>query len=73
MDGVKTFVVLQEHELRLEVEHKKSMTVTLLKGTAELFGAELPRDQPLTFHGTKLAIFTWHGATLEVRPARSYS
>lgn len=69
MDGAKTFTVEAEHELRLEVEHKKTLTLTLLKGTAELFGAELPRDQPLPFVGTKLAIFTWHGATLEVRPS----
>jgi hypothetical protein len=73
MDGAKTFTLEAEHELRLEVEHKKTLTVTLLKGTAELFGAELPRDQPLPFTGTKLAIFTWHGATLEVHPSASPS
>ncbi|KAL7468730.1 hypothetical protein ACHAXS_008958 [Conticribra weissflogii] len=38
----------------------------IINGTAELFGAELPPSRPLYFTGTKLAIFTWHGCTLDV-------
>ncbi|KAK2806454.1 Cleavage polyadenylation factor subunit clp1 [Emmonsiellopsis sp. PD_5] len=39
---------------------------TLLAGTAELFGTELASSQTYTFSGTKAAIYTWHGCTLEV-------
>lgn len=38
----------------------------LLTGTAELFGTELAQSQSYTFSGTKAAIYTWHGCTLEV-------
>jgi polyribonucleotide 5'-hydroxyl-kinase len=37
-----------------------------LAGTAELFGTELAASQTYTFSGTKAAIYTWHGCTLEV-------
>lgn len=33
---------------------------------AELFGTELAPSQTYTFSGTKAAIYTWHGCTLEV-------
>ncbi|OJD15287.1 protein Clp1 [Emergomyces pasteurianus Ep9510] len=39
---------------------------TLLAGTAELFGTEFAASQTYTFSGTKAAIYTWHGCTLEV-------
>lgn len=38
----------------------------LLAGTAELFGTELAASQTYTFSGTKAAIYTWHGCTLEI-------
>lgn len=37
-----------------------------MTGTAELFGTELAESQTYTFSGTKAAIYTWHGCTLEV-------
>jgi polyribonucleotide 5'-hydroxyl-kinase len=41
--------------------------VQLVKGSAEIFGTELPIGHKFTFSGTKSAIFTWNGCTLEVR------
>ena len=38
----------------------------MLAGTAELFGTELAASQTYTFSGTKAAIYTWHGCTLEL-------
>lgn len=38
----------------------------LLKGTAEIFGTELPTGHKFTFTGCKSAIFTWEGCTLSV-------
>ena len=55
-----------ESELRLEIPVGVSCTVTLLRGSAELFGAELAPHRPLSLTGRKAAIFTWHGCTLDV-------
>mmetsp|Transcript_7874 Transcript_7874/g.11236 ORF Transcript_7874/g.11236 Transcript_7874/m.11236 type:complete len:641 (-) Transcript_7874:246-2168(-) len=84
-----------ETELRLEVPHGTSITLTLLDGTAEIFGAEMAMDQSSSaattnaalatatnsttrnttdyskqsYHvegNAKLAIYTWHGCTLDV-------
>jgi len=33
---------------------------------AEIFGTELPIGHKFTFTGTKAAIFTWNGCTIEV-------
>ncbi|OJD20911.1 mRNA cleavage and polyadenylation factor Clp1, partial [Blastomyces percursus] len=53
-------------EWRFEVAHGRTVRVKLLAGTAELFGTELAASQTYTFSGTKAAIYTWHGCTLEV-------
>lgn len=78
-------------ELRLEIPANTYVTLTLLTGSAEIFGAEMAPDYSLTslnsvdipkgrvsspFYAskqsyivrghTKLAIFTWHGCTLDV-------
>ncbi|TQB76961.1 Cleavage polyadenylation factor subunit clp1 [Monascus purpureus] len=52
-------------EWRFEVAFGTAVRVKLLAGTAELFGTELAASQTYTFSGTKAAIFTWHGCTLE--------
>ncbi|CAH0756607.1 unnamed protein product [Diatraea saccharalis] len=37
-------------------------------GYAELFGTELVKGKPYEFHtGSKVAVFTWHGCTVELR------
>ncbi|KAL1954361.1 hypothetical protein VTO42DRAFT_1227 [Malbranchea cinnamomea] len=53
-------------EWRFEVAFGNTVRVKLLAGTAELFGTELAASQTYTFSGTKAAIYTWHGCTLEV-------
>ncbi|KAK2744237.1 Cleavage polyadenylation factor subunit clp1 [Onygenales sp. PD_40] len=53
-------------EWRFEVAFGHTVRVKLLAGTAELFGTELASSQTYTFSGTKAAIYTWHGCTLEV-------
>ncbi|KAI4254575.1 MAG: hypothetical protein LQ352_003014 [Teloschistes flavicans] len=51
-----------ETEWRFEV----AFDSTLLTGTAEIFGTELAQKQTYNFSGTKAAIYTWHGCTIEV-------
>ncbi|KAL4821365.1 mRNA cleavage and polyadenylation factor clp1 [Aspergillus spinulosporus] len=53
-------------EWRFEVAFGTTVRVKLLTGTAELFGTELAPSQTYTFSGTKAAIYTWYGCTLEV-------
>ncbi|KAL1996872.1 hypothetical protein VTN49DRAFT_7737 [Thermomyces lanuginosus] len=53
-------------EWRFEIAFGATVRVKLLSGTAELFGTELAQSQTYTFTGTKAAIYTWHGCTLEV-------
>uniref|UniRef100_A0A1Q3FCE4 Protein CLP1 homolog n=1 Tax=Culex tarsalis TaxID=7177 RepID=A0A1Q3FCE4_CULTA len=58
-----------DSELRFEIENKnEKVTVTLMNGHAELFGTELVMRKPYEFGvGAKVAIFTFHGCTLELR------
>ncbi|KAJ9222769.1 protein clp1 [Paecilomyces variotii] len=53
-------------EWRFEVAFGTTVKIKLLDGTAELFGTELAASRTYTFTGTKAAIYTWHGCTLEV-------
>ncbi|KAI8589633.1 Pre-mRNA cleavage complex II protein Clp1-domain-containing protein [Geranomyces variabilis] len=55
-------------ELRFENGFADSETVTLkLKaGHAEVFGSELATDPSYTFSGRKVAVYTWHGCSLEL-------
>uniref|UniRef100_A0A182M913 Protein CLP1 homolog n=1 Tax=Anopheles culicifacies TaxID=139723 RepID=A0A182M913_9DIPT len=58
-----------DSELRFEIENKnEKVTVVLLNGQAELFGTELVVKKPYEFvTGAKVAIFTYHGCTIELR------
>ena len=38
----------------------------LLKGKAEVFGAEIVPDTTYKFADANVGVFTWHGCTLEV-------
>ncbi|ERF68262.1 hypothetical protein EPUS_02718 [Endocarpon pusillum Z07020] len=63
-------------EWRFEVAFGKCVKVRLLNGTAEIFGTELIEGPTYTFTGTKAAIFTHHGCTLEISndaPQSEYS
>ncbi|XP_049546207.1 protein CLP1 homolog [Anopheles darlingi] len=58
-----------DSELRFEIETKnEKATVVLLNGQAEMFGTELVVKKPYEFlTGAKVAIFTYHGCTIELR------
>ncbi|KFB36609.1 protein CLP1 homolog [Anopheles ziemanni] len=58
-----------DSELRFEIENKnEKVTVVLLNGQAELFGTEVVVKKPYEFvTGAKVAIYTYHGCTLELR------
>lgn len=55
-----------EHELRIEVEFLQSLQLRLLSGRAEIFGTELASHRDYSFRGEKFAVFTWHGAEIEL-------
>jgi len=57
-----------DSELRFEVEGKGvKVTVELADGVAEMFGTELVKGKSYVFGaGAKVAIFTWHGASVKV-------
>ncbi|KAJ4808661.1 hypothetical protein LUZ62_021227 [Rhynchospora pubera] len=57
----------KECELRVEVGPDAPLRVRLVAGTAEIYGSELPPDIWLPVPPrSKIAIFTWHGATIEL-------
>lgn len=63
-------------ELRLEIPSSTCTTLTLLSGSAEIFGAELAQSVDLNLSTlkqsyiipgpAKFAVFTWHGCILDV-------
>ena len=55
-----------ETEFRFEVSPAELVTVKLLAGTAEIFGAELCLGKQYSFSGVKYAVFTFDGASIEV-------
>ncbi|XP_072961750.1 protein CLP1 homolog [Typha angustifolia] len=63
----RQFKLDKESELRVEVGPDSPLRARLLSGTAELFGTELPPQNWLPIPPrSKIAIFTWHGATIEL-------
>ncbi|KAL4713093.1 hypothetical protein ACJJTC_001147 [Scirpophaga incertulas] len=66
---LQEFKLEPDSELRFEVESKNEKVVLEVKtGYAELFGTELVKGKPYEFHtGAKVAVFTWHGCTVELR------
>ncbi|GAA96735.1 uncharacterized protein L969DRAFT_54405 [Mixia osmundae IAM 14324] len=55
-------------ELRFELEGQDRLLVTLVSGTAEVFGYELAPQVVYPFSDElRGAIFTWHGCTLSLR------
>ncbi|THU84917.1 Clp1-domain-containing protein [Dendrothele bispora CBS 962.96] len=63
----RQWVLELESEYRFEVEAGSSCAITLVKGRAEVFGAELVEGKPYVFGSEcKAAIFTWLGCTIEM-------
>lgn len=55
------------HEFRFELEVSESLSITLLQGTAEVFGFELVLGQPHPFSDeVHAAIWTSGGAEIEM-------
>ncbi|KAH9567043.1 hypothetical protein CY35_03G009100 [Sphagnum magellanicum] len=63
----RKFKLQRESELRVEVGWETPLRLQLMAGTAEVFGTELPPAFWLSFPPAfKFAVFTWHGATIEL-------
>lgn len=65
----RAFTLAAEHELRFETPPAPAppTTLTLLQGSAEVFGAELPLKRSLSFPaGSSVAAFTWLGCSLSL-------
>ena len=60
------YVLSPETELRIEIPFDQSATVVLVSGSGEIFGTELATSKEYRFSGTNVAIFTWHGCTVDV-------
>ena len=54
-------------EFRFEVAAGTSVTLTIVSGSAEVFGAEMVEGRAYSFTGTQQAVFTWSGCTLEIQ------
>lgn len=63
----RTWDLPKEGELRLECEENTSITVTLKRGSAEVYGTELAPGRSYTFKQCKIGIFTWEGCSLAVK------
>ncbi|EKM82406.1 hypothetical protein AGABI1DRAFT_104404 [Agaricus bisporus var. burnettii JB137-S8] len=64
-----------ESEYRFELDPGASLAIKLLRGKAEIFGAELVTGKYYLFgHECKAAVFTWRGCTIEVtgQPSTEY-
>ncbi|KAJ1675181.1 Cleavage polyadenylation factor subunit clp1, partial [Spiromyces aspiralis] len=57
----KQWTLNPSEEFRFEVDIKQGVKVKLLKGTAEIYGAEMGSAKTYYFTATKLAVFTWEG------------
>jgi len=58
----------KDSELRFEVELQNEAQLLLTHGQAEIFGTELVKNRQYNFcSGDKIAVFTWHGCTLELQ------
>lgn len=67
--NVQEYNLDQDSELRFEIESKgEKVYLTLKSGFAEVFGTELVKGKPYEFaSGAKVAVYTWHGCTLELK------
>ncbi|KAJ1656084.1 Cleavage polyadenylation factor subunit clp1 [Dispira simplex] len=66
-DQTRQWELRPEQEFRFEVDFNNAIILRLKTGTAEIFGAELGQGASYNFSGQKVAVFTWHGCTLEIQ------
>ncbi|KAJ8079156.1 Cleavage polyadenylation factor subunit clp1 [Marasmius tenuissimus] len=63
----KEWVLEPETEYRFELDPGTSLAIKLLRGNAEIFGAEMVEGKPYLFGSEcKAAVFTWVGCTLQM-------
>ncbi|GJN19343.1 hypothetical protein PR202_gb06610 [Eleusine coracana subsp. coracana] len=63
----RQYKLAPQSELRVEVLPDAPLRVRLVTGTAEIFGTELPPEGWVPIPPrSKISIFTWHGATVEL-------
>lgn len=69
----RMFDLQAEHELRFEIPQDcTSATLTLLRGSAEIFGIELALNRAYPLPPlTNAAAFTWHGASIKLAAPES--
>ena len=60
-------------EFRFEVPSNDIATITLVSGSAEIFGAEMASNRVYCFTSTQQAVFSWHGCTLQVEGQTGHS
>lgn len=65
--------LLPDSEFRFEVDASATVELTLVSGSAEVFGAEMVANRAYAFSGTQQAVFSWTGCTLEVQGACGHS
>lgn len=66
MESVRSWHLMRQEELRIEVDKDVKITLKMTDGTGEIFGTELAKDRAYTFTRCKFALFSWHGCTIEV-------
>jgi len=69
-NNIETHVLEAETELRMEVPYNSAgrhCNLRLTAGSAEIFGVELALNRWYDFSCCKIAVFTWHGCTVEVQ------
>ncbi|KAI9017058.1 Pre-mRNA cleavage complex II protein Clp1-domain-containing protein [Gaertneriomyces semiglobifer] len=67
-DAGRTIILNPGQEFRFEIDvSKKTVTLKLKSGTAEIFGSELTTDPEYILSGKKLAVYTWHGCELQLK------
>lgn len=64
---VKEWKLQKQEELRVEAKGK--ITIRMTRGTAEVFGMELPEGKEQSFEKCKFAVFTWGGCDITVTGA----
>ncbi|OJT03522.1 mRNA cleavage and polyadenylation factor CLP1 [Trametes pubescens] len=65
----KQWQLQPESEYRFELDPGKSLAIKLVRGYAEIFGAELAEGKTYLFgQECKAAIYTWQGCTIEMSP-----
>ncbi|EEB94018.1 hypothetical protein MPER_07247 [Moniliophthora perniciosa FA553] len=68
-ESSKEWILEAETEYRFELDPGTSLAITLVRGDAEIFGAEMVEGKAYLFgKECKAAVFTWIGCTLKMSP-----